>query len=65
MRNRLVTAIVMAMFTLALAACSRAEAPPPGSHGAHGKVYFVQPKNGATINRQTGRRIAVEPAPTR
>ena len=49
MRNRLVTAIVMAMFTLALAACSRAEAPPPGSHGAHAKVYFVQPKNGATI----------------
>ena len=49
MRNRLVTAIVMAMFTLALAACSRAEAPPPASHGAHGKVYFVQPKNGDTI----------------
>ena len=49
MRNRLVAAIVMAMFTLGLAACSRAEAPPPASHGAHGKVYFVQPKNGATI----------------
>jgi uncharacterized protein DUF4399 len=71
MRNRLVAAIVMAMFTLALAACSRAEAPPPASHGAHGKVHFVQPKNGATIKTMStfefggdGVKIGAVPAGT-
>ncbi len=47
MRNRLTKAVVLGAWTLVVAACGGAEAPPAGA-GA-GKVFFVSPKNGATI----------------
>lgn len=49
MGNRVVSGVMMALFALGVAACRQADAPAPASHGAHGKVFFVQPKNGATI----------------
>ncbi|MSO60735.1 MAG: DUF4399 domain-containing protein [Acidobacteria bacterium] len=44
MRNRIVKTVVLGAWTLALAACGGAEAPP-----AAGKVFFVSPKTGDTI----------------
>jgi hypothetical protein len=53
MRNRLTKAAVLGAWTLVAAACGGAEAPrtsgTPAASAAAGKVFFVSPKNGATI----------------
>ena len=51
MRNRLTKAAVLGAWTLVVAACGGAEAPRSTSApaGAAGRVFFVSPKNGATI----------------
>jgi hypothetical protein len=50
MRNRLTKAVVLGAWTLVVAACGGAEAPPAGmSSASAGKVFFVSPKTGATI----------------
>ncbi len=50
MRNRLTKAVVLGAWTLVVAACGGAEAPPAGTSSASaGKVFFVSPKTGATI----------------
>lgn len=53
MGTRVITVVAMGALTLSLAACNKAEAPPPathaGGHPAGGKVFFVSPKNGDTI----------------
>jgi hypothetical protein len=58
MRNRVLWAVAAGTLTLVVAACS-SEAPPPASTSAPaatpasppgaGRVFFVSPKNGATI----------------
>lgn len=49
MANRVVRRLVMATLTLSVAACGGADAPSSSGAGA-GKVFFVAPKNGDTIN---------------
>jgi hypothetical protein len=60
MSSRFVVGVMLAAFTLAVAAC-RSEAPPPSetssatapaadAHAGHmGKAFFVEPKDGATV----------------
>jgi hypothetical protein len=50
MRNRVVKVMVGVTFTMGVAACS-SEAPPGASapRTGTGRVFFVSPKNGATI----------------
>ena len=70
MANRVVRRLIMATLTLSVAACSGADAPPASSSGAAsaGKVFFVSPKNGATIKTMatiefgsTGIKVAAVP----
>jgi hypothetical protein len=46
MRKLVVSSVALALLTLGVTACSR-EATE--SHSGHGRVFFVSPKNGATI----------------
>lgn len=45
MRSRTVGSVIMGVLALAAAACGGGSE----SHGGHGRVFFVSPKNGATI----------------
>jgi hypothetical protein len=48
MGNRVMKGVVVAAFALGVAACNKA--PEPAAHtGAHGRVFFAQPKNNDTI----------------
>jgi hypothetical protein len=52
---------IVAVFALGVAACNRTEAPPAATHsGAHGRVFFAQPKNGDTIKSMSTIRFANE-----
>lgn len=52
MGNRVMKGIVAAACALGLAACAEKAAETPHS-GAHGRVFFQQPKNGDTIKPMT------------
>jgi hypothetical protein len=49
MRKRVVQGLVVTALTLAVGACNRAEQPAEHAGGQHGRVFFVQPKDGDTI----------------
>ena len=47
MRNRIAKTVVLGVWTLAVAACGGGSSAPAAGGG--GRVFFVSPKNGATI----------------
>ncbi len=49
MSNRVVKGLMMAAFTVAVAACADSSTPPAASTSAPARVFFVSPKNGDTI----------------
>ena len=46
MRKLVVSSVAVAMVAIGVTACTR---EPADSHSGHGRVFFVSPKNGATI----------------
>lgn len=57
--NRVIKGVVVAAFALGVTACAEKAAEAPHS-GAHGRVYFAQPKNGDTIKPMTMIQFANE-----
>ena len=46
MRKLVMSSVAVAMVAIGVTACTR---EPADSHSGHGRVFFVSPKNGATI----------------
>ncbi len=59
MGNRVVQGLVMAALTLTVGACSSTERPAEHA-GPHGRVFFAEPKDGATIKTMSTFRFGNE-----